>query len=39
LVVLGVLSLFFQRRVGLRFLAAAVVTALPLVVLTWLERA
>jgi hypothetical protein len=39
LVVLGVLSLFFQRRVGLRFLAAGAVTALPLVVLSWLERA
>ena len=39
LVVLGVLSLFFQRRVGFRFLAAGAVTALPLVVLSWLERA
>jgi len=39
LVVLGVLSLFLQRRVGFRFLAAGAVTALPLVVLSWLERA
>lgn len=39
LVVLGVLSLFLQRRVGLRFLAAGAVTALPLVVLTLLEGA
>jgi hypothetical protein len=37
LVVLGVSSLFLQRRVGLRFLAAGAVTALPLVVLTLLE--
>jgi hypothetical protein len=39
LVVLGVLSLFVQRRAGFRFLAAAAVTALPLVVLTLLEGA
>ena len=39
LVVLGVLSLFLQRRVGLRFLAAGAVPALPLAVLMWLERA
>jgi hypothetical protein len=38
LVTLGFLSLFFQRRAGFRFLAAGAVTALPLVVLTWLER-
>ncbi len=37
LVALGVLSLFLQRRVGFRFLAAGAVTALPLAVLTWLE--
>jgi hypothetical protein len=36
LLVLGVLSLFFQRRAGLTFLAAGAVTALPLAVLTWL---
>jgi hypothetical protein len=39
LVVLGVLSLFLQRRAGFRFLAAGAVTALPLVLLTWLEGA
>ena len=36
LVVLGLFSLFFQRRVGFTFLAAGAVTALPLAVLTWL---
>jgi hypothetical protein len=36
LVVLGVLSLFLQRRVGFRFLASGAITALPLAVLTWL---
>jgi len=39
LVVLGVLSLFLQRRVGFTFLAAGAVTALPLAVLTWLDGA
>ena len=39
LVVLGVLSLFLQRRAGFRFLAAGAITALPLVLLTWLEAA
>ena len=39
LAVLGVLSLFLQRRAGFRFLAAGAVAALPLAVLTWLEGA
>ena len=39
LIVLGVLALFLQRRVGFRFLAAGAFTALPLAVLTWLEGA
>jgi hypothetical protein len=38
LAALGFLSLFLQRRIGFRFLAAGAVTALPLAVLTWLER-
>ena len=39
LVVLGISSLFLQRRVGFRFLAAGAVIALPIAVLTWLEGA
>jgi hypothetical protein len=38
-VIMGVLSLFLQRRAGFRFLAAGAVAAVPLAVLTWLERA
>ena len=38
LTALGVVSLFLHRRTGFRFLAAGAVTALPLAVLTWLER-
>ncbi len=37
--VLGLLSLFLERRTGFRFLAASAVTALPIAVLTWLELA
>jgi hypothetical protein len=36
LLVLGFFSLILQRRVGLAFLAAGAVTALPLAVPTWL---
>lgn len=39
LVALGVLTLFFRRHAGFRFLVAGAVTALPAAVLTWLERA
>jgi hypothetical protein len=38
LALVGVLTLFFQRHAGLRFLAASVACAVPLAVLTWLER-
>jgi hypothetical protein len=38
LAILGVLALFFQRRAALRFLAATAICAVPLAVLTWLER-
>src|SRR4051812_43809654 len=38
LAILGVLSLSFQRRAALRFFAAGATSAVPLAVLTWLER-
>jgi hypothetical protein len=38
LAVLGALSFSFQRAAALRFLAASAASALPLAVLTWLER-
>lgn len=37
LVLLGGASLLFQRRAGLRFLAAGVVCAVPLAVVMWLK--
>jgi hypothetical protein len=36
--VAGLVSLFFQRRAALRFLAAGAVSAAPLALLAWLER-
>jgi hypothetical protein len=36
--VLGVLSFAYQRPAAVRFLAAAAACALPIAVLTWLER-
>ncbi len=37
LALFGLVSLYFDRRSASRFLAAAIVSALPILVLTWLE--
>lgn len=38
LIVLAILSSFFQRRAALRFLASGAACALPIAVLTWLGQ-
>jgi hypothetical protein len=36
--IVGVLSFAFHRQVALRFLAAGLISALPIAIFTWLER-